>query len=557
MLPNSASTTEKTAGHGIRLHSDLKETGPPAFISHYSIRDLLTTLFREKKLISLIFILSVSAGATVALRLEPLYTAQARILVLPGRAYTLNSDVGEIASNFSLGDERIVRSETEILKNPTLIEETIQTIGMEKLYPKLGAESFLAKISRRAKDLLRSWFFSENEVKVADPATADPMSNLKRKLLNQAITRFNKNLEIVPVKDASVISLTFSHSQSALAVNALNGLILGYLDLRAQVLAQPRAKIFIEQRDGFAQRLSNLEQEIEAFKLQNNISTFADQRSLLLRQQAEVNNNKMDTDARLNEIEGRITTLRKQINTIPKEISLYSESSVQDSADTTRSILVTLEARRNELLTKFTPNSQFVTDINEQIAKLKQTLAITKPKKSDNQRIGRNPIYDDINLDWVRQESAAAALRAKRISLEEQFSQISAQLVKFDRLEKKFNALNLERELLDKNLRIYAQKAEEALVQEELDRQKMANIRIIEQAQTHEPRSLKGPILIFSVVGAIILALLMTFFKDFFRQVFVSPEDTERLLGLPVLMTIPVKPPLADSEHAQIYSLEK
>jgi uncharacterized protein involved in exopolysaccharide biosynthesis len=113
--------------------------------------------------------------------------------------------------------------------------------------------------------------------------------------------------------------------------------------------------------------------------------------------------------------------------------------------------------------------------------------------------------------------------------------------VKFDRLEKKFNTLSLERELLEKNLRIYAQKVEEALVQEELDRQKMANIRIIEQPQTNQPRSLKWPVLIFSLVGAIILALLMTFFKDFFRQVFTSPEDTERALGLPVLMTIPVK----------------
>ena len=47
--------------------------------------------------------------------------------------------------------------------------------------------------------------------------------------------------------------------------------------------------------------------------------------------------------------------------------------------------------------------------------------------------------------------------------------------------------------------------------------------------------------LIFSLLAAGLIALVLAFFKDFFRQVVITPEDAERSLGLPVLMAIPAK----------------
>lgn len=513
-------------------------------ISSYGLRDLLNTLFREKQLIFWVFLVTIVIGTAIALQLKSTYTAQARIMVLPSREYTLNPVLGESPPGIILGDERIVRSETEILKNVTLINQVIESLGIDRLYPDMGSQSLFSLLANPVRNMIYSWFKHDQHLdeieKSANPNAAD-----YSKLLHNTAIRFQKNLDIFTVKDASVISLSFSHPQADLAISALNNLILAYLDFRTQTLFLPRSKLYTEQRDGFAQRLQRVEQDIEAFKLQNNISVFADQRSLLMRQQAEINSSRLDTETNFREVEGRINNLHKQLTFFPKQIPLYSEKMVQDSSETARSILVALEARRNELLTKFNPTSQFIADLDEQIAKIRPLINSTPPKKINSQRMGPNPIYGEINTDLVRQEIAASALRAKLASLVQQFEQLTAQLEKFNKLEKTYNMLVLDRELLEKNFRIYSQKVEESILEEEHDRQKMANVRIIEQPQTLEPRSAKWAVLVFSIIGAIMLALLIAFFKDFFREVFISPEDMERSLRLPVLVAIPINEKLA------------
>lgn len=501
--------------------------------SGYGLRDLLNTVFREKRLIFSVFLLTFAIGAAMAMRLKPIYTAEARMLVLPSREYTLNPEVGEFSSAFGLGEERMIRSETEILKNSTLVDDVITDLGIGRLYPDMDKTSLFASWITPIK----TWVLSSLP---GTPDAADAALTAKRKRLNQAAARFNSKLDISVVKDSSVMVLTFAHPRADVAVAALTSLMQRYLDLRTRVLLLPRSKMFMEQRDGFARRLAQAEEDIQAFNLKHNVSEFADQRSLLVRQHAEINSNRLDTETRLHEIEGRLSTLRQQRATLPKQTPLYSDNLAQDSTANARAILASLEARRNELLTKFTPTSQFISDINEQIAKLKLSVTNAPPVQMDSRRSGTNPVYEEINTDRLRQESAASALRAKLASLEEQFLSLSAQLATFDRLEKEFNTLTLNRELMEKNLRIYAQKVEESLLQEEVDRQKTANVRIIEQPATGQPRSLRLAVLLFSFIGAVMVAILLAFFKDISRQVFVSPEDVERTLGIPVLVAIGV-----------------
>ncbi len=457
----------------------------------------------------------------------------------------LRQDVGEAATNLALGDDRIVRSETEIFNNSQLVERVIEDIGLGQLYPDLaepgsGSQgSWLARGWRAVRGMFQG---AEPTAGAVGNSGSDPLAEQERKRLDRAVVRFTANLDVLPVKDSSVIHLTFSDKNPRMAAEALNRLILQYLEHRRSVFEAPRSQLFLQQRDGFAQRLGKAEQDLEAFKLKHDFSSFADQKAMVLRQQAEIQNDKMDTATRLREIEGRLTTINEQLATVPKEIALYAESGQQDARDTARATLVTLEARRNELLTKFSETSRFITDLDHQIAKLRAIINATPPKESISRRSGRNPLYDELSTEQVRRGNEAAAFRARQKSLDGQLARVTERLAMFDRLERDFNTLMLQRTLLEKNLQIYAQKAEEALIQEELDRQKTANVRVIEQAQVpRQGRSLRGIVLALAVVGGLVMALALAFLKDFFREVLISPEDTERVLGLPVLVAVPLK----------------
>ncbi len=527
-------------GNGPRL------TPPaPRIAARHTLRDVLIVVFRERRFILGVFSLILAAGVLVSLKLGTVYTAEARVLVLPSRDYVLRPEVGDLGVNMAMGDDRIVRSETEIFKNSQLVERVIEEIGLDQFYPDSGVNGSEAQDSW----LARRWRALRGLFGGAEPAAGatgdlgpDPLAEQERKRLDQAVVRFTASLDVLPVKDSSVIHLTFSDENPGIAADALNRLILVYLEQRRSVFELSRSQVFIQQRDNFAQRLNRAEQDLEAFKLKYDISAFADQKSLLLRQQAEVQNDKMDTATRLREVEGRLNTIRNQLVTVPREIPLYAESGQQDARDTARATLVTLEARRNELLTKFSETSKFITDLDDQIVKLRAIVTATPPKQSLSRRSGRNPLYDELNTDLVRRESEAAALGARQKSLDAQLTRLTQRLAEFDRLERDFNALMLQRTLLEKNLQTYAQKAEEALIQEELDRQKTANVRVIEQAQTpRQGRSLRMIVLALALVGGLVIALALAFLKDFFREVLISPEDAERALRLPVLVAAPLK----------------
>ena len=536
--PEPANDAGQRGGNGPRL-----TPLAPHVASRHTLRDVLIVIFRERRLIILTFSLILAIGLLVSLKLGMTYTAEARLLVLPSRDYVMRQDVGETGVNMALGDDRIVRSETEIFNNSQLVERVVEDIGLARLYPDIASGagnqgSFLPRGWRALTELFRG----PETVETGKESGVEPLTEQERKRLNQAVVRFISKLEVLPVKDSSVIHLTFSHPDPTIAADALNRLVQAYLEQRYEVFALSRSQVFAQQRDNFSQRLGKAEQELEAFKLKNDFSAFADQKTMVLRQQAEIQNDKMDTGTRLREIEGRLAAVREQLTSVPKDIALYEESGQQDARDTARATLVTLEARRNELLTKFSETSRFITDLDHQIAKLRAIISGTPPKESISRRSGRNPLYDELGTEQVRRENEAAALRARQKSLDGQLVRITERLGAFDRLERDYNTLMLQRTLLEKNLQIYAQKAEESLIQEELDRQKTANVRVIEQAQIpREGKSLRVMVLGLALIGGLVAALALAFLKDFFREVLISPEDTERVLGLPVLVAVPLK----------------
>ena len=185
----------------------------------------MIVIFRERRLIILTFSLILAIGLLVSLKLGMTYTAEARLLVLPSRDYVMRQDVGETGVNMALGDDRIVRSETEIFNNSQLVERVVEDIGLARLYPDIASGagnqgSFLPRGWRALTELFRG----PETVETGKESGVEPLTEQERKRLNQAVVRFISKLEVLPVKDSSVIHLTFSHPDPTIAADALNRL---------------------------------------------------------------------------------------------------------------------------------------------------------------------------------------------------------------------------------------------------------------------------------------------------------------------------------------------
>lgn len=220
----------------------------------------------------------------------------------------MRSELGVEFGALTLDQDQIVRSETEIIDNPILIERVIEEIGLDTLYPKIALDQPPGTVSKIKRSL-----FGEPEV---------PQGITKeRQKINAAVKRFEDSLTVAPVKDSSAIRLAFAHPVPELASRALNALIDGYFEERRRIFGTDKSRMLAVQRDDFALRLQEIDISLEQFKEHNSISSFDDQKSLTLRHHADLQSALMDTEARLSEVRSRFDSLRTTLGRRKKRSS--------------------------------------------------------------------------------------------------------------------------------------------------------------------------------------------------------------------------------------------
>lgn len=518
--------------------SGLSVYGPGGKEQQSTTRELLTSFFRDWRILAAVFVLVLFPFIVAAVATTTTFTAQSRLLVLFSREYLARPEVGEMP-NIVPDQNQIVSNEMELLNSPLLIEKVIEDLGLETLFPDMAREPLAADLFKAARDAVDAAMAG-----LGLPPFGSGTRKSERAEIDRAIQRFVKELSITPVKDANILSISFVHPDAETAAGAVNTLVQHYLERRREIFGHGNAALLAAERDRFAERLRLAQQELEAFKEKNQISAFEDQKSLTLRQQAELGNNRLTTETRLAEATARLTALEKLLREVPKDVPLFTERGEADADDNTRSALLTLRLRRNELLTKFTENSRYVTDIDAQIGKVEEQLRKTSLKSQDSKRLGRNTVYDQIEGDAVRQKAEVESLRQRLASLDEQKTTVSRRLDTFDRLEREYTKLLLDRTLLEDNLKTYSQKVEEAQILENMNRNRTTNVRVIEHAEPPSVgNSTRMLIALFGFVAAGIASALTLLLINHGRDVILTPEAAVRNLRLPVLVSIPHKNP--------------
>ncbi len=91
------------------------------------------------------------------------------------------------------------------------------------------------------------------------------------------------------------------------------------------------------------------------------------------------------------------------------------------------------------------------------------------------------------------------------------------------------------------NYKLYLTKFEEAKISETMDRQKIANVSVIEPA-TPPLKPIKPKKRLNVMIGGFLglfAGIGMAFLIEFIHPVFRTREDVDQFLGLPVLVTLP------------------
>lgn len=475
-----------------------------------SMRDLLHVLFKHQVKILTIFLVTVVTVTAATFLITPLYESNTSLLVKIGREYMTTPEVGSTQNLMVVNREGIINSQIEILNSRDLIENVISNIGVGKLYPKL------------------------------ESSPSPRMTPLEA-----AVPRFSKALTVGGIKTSNVIRISFQHQDPVIAAEALDVLVDLFKEKHLEIFSNPQSAFLETQLVNYQQRLARSENSFEAFKQQHQIYSVDEQRSLLLTQQIELDTALKNTANHVEELLKQIAAYQAQLQDIAQDNDRYTQTERDRIIVDAQTRLLGLQLKEQELLGKnFRDDSRMVGSVRKEIHLVEEFL--TDQERDIGRRVRTsNPVYVEIEKEMLKSEAELAARRAGSTTLGKQLAELDTSIQSLDLQQNEHRNLQRELEINERNYLTYAAKVEEARISDNLDRQKIASISVI-QAPTTPHKPVKPKTLLNIMLGVILGAtagLAFAFFVDFMSQSFSTPGQAERRLHLPVLASIAHKEP--------------
>jgi uncharacterized protein involved in exopolysaccharide biosynthesis len=474
-----------------------------------ALRDFLTVLFKRKRTILVTFVTIVATVTIVSFLLPPTYEAEARLLVRVGRENIYRPEVGGDQSQIlSFNNEEIINSEANILTSRDLITKVVSSLTIEQLYP----------------DLLKK-----------PPRIGTP--------LDAAVKRFGEDLTVEGIRKSTVIQIWLKHEDPRVAARALNLLVDYFKEKHLQAYSEPKSSYLEQQLAAYDQRLKQSQEQLEGYKQKNRVFSLEEQRTLLLQQRTELDSVLKTTENQIKEVQKRISSVARQLQTVSPDVPLSTETERYRGVDDAKGQLLALQLKEQELLRKFTESNQLVVSVRREMEIVRTFISRQEQDIKGRIRSGQNVVYLDLEREMNRLQAELPSQEAKAASLGRQIAQLDLQIPTLDLTEMALANMKRDVEVNDRNYRIYLAKVEDARILEDLNRQKSANISVIQQAtvpvEPVRPRKLLN-ISLGVILGAL-AGLGIAFLTELSAQGLSTPGRVERVLGLPVLTTISLK----------------
>jgi len=444
----------------------------------YSLRDMLVSLHRDRRRILAALFTGLLLTAIVAEIVPDRYTAEAALLLGPGRENAYTPELGDSAAAqpTAYDFEQTQQAEARIVASRDVIDEVVAEMGAATIYPALAASGDHSQ--QRAKAAL-------------------------------AISRA---LDAELLKGSNLLQISYWHDNPQMAALVLQRLIDAYRRKRMQLFS---ATGYGSAQADFAVRaeeLDSAEANAAAFKRAHGIQSFAEEQSLLLVQRNVLEQREADIALNLSQAKGRSQALRSRLAALPTEVVLSSETQ-RGGVEGARQPMVELRVK----------DYQRARDANATRSVL----------------TGRSAVRDGAESELLRASADLGQARAGQSSLQEQRASIDQRLAELAASESDWRRLERERRLAEANYEAAAKRLRDESVLADLDRQRRSNVSVVQKPTVPlEAKSARSAVLAIGVLLSLCAALLTAFLSALWRDTFLTPDQVRRGIGLPLLGTI-------------------
>lgn len=485
-----------------------------------SIRDLAGALFRHKALICVTF-LTVAIGTGVLTFLMPNeYESRLKILVKNTRSdvpITPERTTGTAGTYFENEvSETQINSEIELLTSDDLLKQVVTECGLYQRGPSISAMLGLK------------------------PAAATQAAQVE-----EASQWLAKDLVITPVKKANIIEIKYTSNSPQMAATVLRKVQDLYLEKHLKLHRPPGThEFFKNQAAQYEEQLRDAEKQLSSFQQSMNVVSLTQQKEQTVQKLTDAKSRLLETQATLRELNERIAKLSQQLETVhPRIVTQRRALPNQYSAEHLNTMIVELQNKRTQLLTKFRADDRLVREVDQQIKTTRAALDKATGETATEQSTDLNPLRQTLETEQARARVDQAGAQGRQIMLANQVSQYENQLSRLEGITAEYENLNRKVKEATENYQLYKKKEEEARITDELDLNKITNVSIAEAPV--QPMIPVRPNRLLNLMLGIFLGALLSLgsvlIAEFMRDTVLTPHELEVLTGQKVLASLPAK----------------
>jgi succinoglycan biosynthesis transport protein ExoP len=497
-----------------------------------SLRSLLTTVFKRRRLILCVFLISVLVTTLVTILMPPVYEAAASILVKKSSAEMplIPTDSSQLI--ISQITETDLNSEIMILKSRDAIEETLRKLGAADDPPPPSPLDRLRRTVNRALGI-------------------PPLSYFDDLVLN-----LEKKIEVSPLRKSNVLQIKYKSTDPVWAMKVVQGLAERYVTRRTQLYQSPKAEPFFEEEMQQAgARLQKAEAALEAYSKKAGVSvlgnggdgqSLAAEKEAALSRLASFESQYGDAAVQVQQQTDRVSALEGQLKKEPERLPSVASGNQDPTTAELEKALVTLQLKRDALAQDFTPENRQVKDVDDQIKATQARLNAAEAKVASINRTQLNSVYQSLRGQLLVARADLDGAKGRYQSLAVEVANQRRQLMDLDKKGLTTDALRREVRAAEDAYMMLRKKHEEARITAAMDQQRIVNVSIAQPAERPlRPVAPKKSLnlllgLLFGLAGGFAIAFVV----ESLDHSFTTGHDLEARLGIPLLGAIPDHKPL-------------
>jgi uncharacterized protein involved in exopolysaccharide biosynthesis len=280
------------------------------------------------------------------------------------------------------------------------------------------------------------------------------------------------------------------------------------------------------------------------FKRRTQITSFDEERSLLLRQRDGIELHLGQSRADFLAAQGRTGALETSLAATPDQVVLSDENDrSQRALDQAHARVASAKARYEAAQRRYTKDNPELLDLAADLRSAEQELASAQTMSQTRARKGINPVQQQISGTLSNARSDANAQRNAVKERERQLEAINARLAYLDSNEIELRGLEQRQAVSDASYKSYLQRAESARIVRDMNEAGISGLSIVEApTMPYKPAKPKKAFLIaLSILGGLIFGVGLCLLRESLDDTISLPEQLQDALGLPVLSSIKLK----------------